>query len=192
MAWRITAGRVVASITLVVLPVAAACSGSPSPPLGSGDTVIVDTRDGQASPVNPTPADASDDSEAATGPLYGEDSALPAYPGTAECGGCTCAADKGFCFGGATLAQMRMPLASGTDSGGGSAGDAGLPACPLIDAGAGSTDTDPQLGCNPLPGGCTDCACIINLFGNAHKYSCDLVCAQDAVGKPMTVYCPNP
>jgi hypothetical protein len=187
MARTSTARRVFASVVLVALPIAAACSGSPVAPAGNGDDIVNDTRDAQPNPVNPTPADGGP--EASTGPVYGEDSGpAPSYPGLAECGGCTCAATVGYCFGGATLAQLR-PFAADAGAGG---GDGGLPACVLIDAGPGASDLAPQLGCNPLPSGCTDCPCIINLLGNAHVYKCDLVCASDAVGKPMTVYCPNP
>jgi hypothetical protein len=188
MARTSTARRAFASVVLVALPVAAACSGSPVAPAGNGDDVVNDTRDAQPNPVNPTPADGGP--EASTGPIYGEDSGpSPSYPGLAECGGCTCAATVGYCFGGATPAAQLRQGAYAAEAG---AGDAGLPACPLIDAGPGASDLAPQLGCNPLPAGCTDCPCIINLLGNAHVYKCDLVCATDAVGKPMTVYCPSP
>jgi hypothetical protein len=184
MARTSTARRVFASVVLVALPIAAACSGSPVAPAGSGDDVVVDTRDSQADPVNPTPADGGP--EASTGPVYAEDAGpTPSYPGLTECGGCTCPPDKAYCFGGATARQAR-PFAS--DAGAG--GDAGLPVCPIIDAGAGVTNAAPQLGCNLLPSGCSDCPCVIGLL--QPSYSCYLVCASDAVGKPVTVYCPNP
>jgi hypothetical protein len=181
MTWSGGLGRALSSAMVVAVFIAVACSGSPVPPQGSGDDVTTDVRDGPANPVNPTPADAGE-SEAGSGVVY-DDAGAAVYPGTTECGGCTCAADTGYCFGGASPKVLR-PLAGPKDAG--ATGDGGgLPACPLLDAGGA-----PQLGCNPYPAGCTDCACAINLL--QPQFSCYLVCASNGTGQPATAYCPNP
>jgi hypothetical protein len=174
------AGRALAIASFGALAAAAACSTSVPSPSGSGDDVTNDTRDAESRPPpNPTPEDAGPD--APMGPVYG-DAATSYYPGVSECGGCSCAASTGYCFGGATLRQAVVPFAGGGDGGG---GEGGLPACPIVDAGASA----PALGCNALPSGCTDCACVISHL--QPSYSCYLVCASDGAGQPITVYCPN-
>jgi hypothetical protein len=180
--WR-AAARVAILASLFAWPLATACSGSPSPPAGSGDTVIDDTRDAEVrAAVNPTPEDAGPDAPA--GPTAYDDGGYEgggySYPGVAECGGCVCSADKHYCFGGATARDLQHPPLASADAG----GDAALPACTIVDSGT------PALGCNDLPAGCTDCGCVLNQL--QPSYSCYLVCAANAVGQPMTVYCPNP
>jgi hypothetical protein len=177
------AGRGLAVLISVALPIAGACSGSPSPPAGSGDDVSNYTNDAEvrATP-NPTPADAGPD---AYMPSAYEDAGASSYPGFSECGGCTCPADKAYCFGGATPRQARAPFAGSGDAGRDAGGDAGVPQCPFVDADAG-----PQLGCNLYPSGCTDCQCTINLI--QPQYSCYLVCASNGAGQPATAYCPSP
>jgi hypothetical protein len=177
------------AVALVVGAVATACSGgSGGVPAGSGNDVINDTRDAEPrAPQNPTPADDGGPESGNNPPYYPDGGGSVVYPGLAECGDCTCDPGKGYCFGGATARDVRVheftPLGSPKDAG----GDAGLPACVMIDAGS------PQLGCNALPSGCpagaNACACIINLL--QATYACDLVCADDGDGTPMTVYCPN-
>src|SRR5580698_6843135 len=149
--WRDTA-RVAILASLFAWPLSTACSGSSSPPAGSGDDVINDTRDAEVrAPANPTPDDAGPDAPSAN-PYEdgGYEGGGVTYPGLAECGNCTCSADEHFCFGGASAYDLQRfhggPLAS-SDAG----GDAGLPACTVVpDASA------PTLGCNNLPAGCTD------------------------------------
>jgi len=181
--WRDTA-RVGILASLFAWPLATACGGSSPPPAGSGDTVIIDTRDAQSDPPA-APNDAGP--EGSVGITAYDDGGYEgggySYPGIAECGGCVCSADKHYCFGGATARDLQHPLLAplvSTDGG----GDAGQPACMIVDSGT------PALGCNDLPAGCTDCGCVLNLL--QPSYSCYLVCAADAVGQPMTVYCPNP
>lgn len=184
MTWRATA-RVAILTSLVGWPLAVACGGgSTNGPAGSGDDFADDTRaDAQADPVTPPPEDAGPDAPQNPNAYEdaGDDGGIAAsYPGLAECDNCFCNPDKNFCFGGAPVraGALFTPLAA---SDAGSSGDGGQPACLIVDASA------PQLGCNPYPTGCNDCACTINAL--APLYTCELRCAANAVGQPVTVYC---
>jgi hypothetical protein len=188
--WESTA-RVGFFAAVVAWPIATACSGASTSSKSSdpGDNTTNDTRDAQPNPIDPDPGDdAGPDANANTGPTYYSEGGT--YPGLAECGDCYCNPDKYYCFGGATArtGSIRFhdeftPFAGG-DAG---KGDAGQPACPIIDASA------PQLGCNVLPTACppsaATCGCVIGLLQS--QYSCTLVCASDGVGSPITAYCPN-
>ncbi len=176
--------RVAVMASLIAWPMATACSGSSGgDPSGSGDNVINDTRDATPrAPANPDPGDDAGGDAMNVGPTYYGEGGV--YPGLAECGNCTCGADKYYCFGGATPRTTSVKPLAASDAG---SGDAGLPACVVVDA------STPQLGCNPQPSGCAGttpdllCACIINLL--QASYSCVLQCASDGPGKPMTAYC---
>jgi len=166
---------------LFVATATASCNDHGTP-AGNGNSVVDDTRDSEARPPgNPDPGDGSIVTGQPDG-SYGEggsDAPAP-YPGIGACDTCTCAATAGYCFGGATA---RLPLvAPEARDAGGDAGEGGLPACPIL------TATPAAIGCNALPAGCTDCACVAEALQPA--YSCYLVCAFD--GAQMTVYCPNP
>jgi len=182
-----SAARVAIFAGLIAWPMATACSGSSGGgPAGSGDDVINDTRDSSVrAPANPDPGDDAGPDAQNTGPSYYNEAGP--YPGLAECGNCTCAADKYYCFGGATpRTSIAFPGAAPLAATDAAAGDGGLPACPVVDA------STPQLGCNPLPSACppssTTCACVINLL--QASYSCILQCASNGAGQPMTAYCP--
>jgi hypothetical protein len=178
---RVAAPRPLLLPSILFVAATAACNDH-STPAGQGNDVVDDTRDSEARPpANPDPGDGSivtgepDASYAEAGA-----DAPSSVPGIAACDTCTCASTAGYCFGGATT---RLPLVTPEARDAGDAGgDGGLPACPIL------TATPAAIGCNALPAGCTDCACLAAALQPA--YSCYLVCAFN--GTQMTVYCPNP
>jgi hypothetical protein len=171
--------RVVSGLAFSSVAVVVACSGSASStPAGSGNDVIDDTRDAARPPPNPDPNPPDADMD---GPLYdGPNEA--GYPLLSACDGCTCDPSRYYCYGGAT--RRAAPVAGHADGG----SDGGT--CPVANAASDASDPGlaPQIGCNTLPKGCTDCSCVIATLQPA--YSCYLVCAFD--GAQMLVYCPSP
>jgi hypothetical protein len=161
---------------LAVLVVNAAACSEPSGSSASGNDVVDDTRPQPRPPANPDEGmDASSDA-----PTYGEGGPEAATLVLNACDTCACSPDQYYCFGGATT--RALPLASSEAGASGDGGGAGG-ACPVVGAGA----SVPQVGCNALPAGCTDCACILTQL--QPKFACYLVCATD---KQLLVYCPHP
>jgi hypothetical protein len=172
------------ALGLAACALAALACGNQDSPGGHGNDVVDDTRDAEPRPpANPTPDDGSIPLGEPDASFYleggdGDGAPTAPYPGISACDTCTCSAAQGYCFGGATARLGRVTPDARSDAG----GDGGLPACVL------SSSASPTVGCNALPGGCTDCACLAETLQPA--FACYLVCAFD--GKQMTVYCPNP
>jgi hypothetical protein len=147
-------------------PLVAACSTTTRRTEAAGDTVIDDTRDQPRPP--PAPEDPPPEPTDAAA-IYTD--AKDDYSPAAICNGCACTPDAHYCFGGGTF---RAPA------------EAGLPVCPLPEAGAAI-----GIGCNVLPAACAQtptCECVLTAIQPAIR--CYLVC-QPHEGQ-LLVYCPTP
>jgi hypothetical protein len=175
----VTRGPVVRALALFVVASAAAAGtgacGESTPTGGTGDTLIDDTRPEPRPPQNP------DEGVDAAVDAAGEASI---YPGITACDTCSCSSDQYYCFGGATARARQLA----SDAGSGEAGACPVPGAGADGGGGGDPGLSPSVGCNLLPKGCTDCACVIAAL--QPKYSCYLVCADN--GQQFSVYCPHP